>query len=52
MTANAMKGDNDRCIGAGMDDYLSKPIDADTLKKKLEQWLCTEHPGLPEQASN
>ena len=36
MTANAMRGDQDRCIDVGMDDYLSKPIDADELFEKLE----------------
>ena len=44
MTANAMKGDDDRCIKAGMDDYISKPIDADTFKQKLDHWIGKAHP--------
>ena len=39
MTANAMQGDRERCIAAGMDDYISKPIDTDRLRAMLEQWL-------------
>jgi PAS domain S-box-containing protein len=38
MTANAMQGDRDKCIAAGMNDYLSKPIRTDELKKTLEYW--------------
>lgn len=38
MTANAMLGDREKCIAAGMDDYISKPIQADDLKRVLEQW--------------
>jgi CheY-like chemotaxis protein len=38
MTANAMMGDREKCIAAGMDDYIAKPIEADDLKRVLEQW--------------
>jgi PAS domain S-box-containing protein len=38
MTANAMKGDRERCLDAGMDDYVSKPIDLTRLAEALERW--------------
>ena len=38
MTANAMPGDRERCISAGMDDYIAKPIDDALLKGALEKW--------------
>lgn len=36
MTANAMEGDSEKCIAAGMDDYISKPINFDTMFKMIE----------------
>ena len=39
LTANAMDSDKERCINAGMDDYLTKPIQLDILKEKIEQYF-------------
>ena len=38
MTANAMEGDRERCLSAGMDDFLSKPVSRDALRVALERW--------------
>lgn len=39
LTAGTIKGEKEKCLEAGMDDYLSKPILEETLRKTLEKWL-------------
>jgi signal transduction histidine kinase/DNA-binding response OmpR family regulator len=43
MTANAMKGDRELCIEAGMDDYITKPIKRETVFQILEKWLYNKN---------
>jgi signal transduction histidine kinase/CheY-like chemotaxis protein len=54
MTANAMAGDRQRCIDAGMDDYLAKPVTRGQLEHCLHRWLnsgrartASAHPAAP-----
>ncbi|MEQ1626870.1 MAG: response regulator, partial [Nitrospira sp.] len=44
MTANAMQGDRERCLQAGMDDYVTKPITTESLAAVFERW---RRPAVP-----
>jgi CheY-like chemotaxis protein len=42
MTANAMEGDRERCLAAGMNDYIAKPIRVDDLRAVLARWTAPQ----------
>jgi len=42
VTAHAVKGDREKCLDAGMDDYLSKPVSPDAFDAKIHKWLKDE----------
>ncbi|MEO6709130.1 MAG: response regulator [Planctomycetota bacterium] len=43
MTANAMAGDRERCLEAGMDDFVTKPVSPASLEAALQRWLGRTH---------
>jgi CheY-like chemotaxis protein len=47
ITANAMQGDCEQCLNAGMDDYISKPVTKERLKVIIEKWRSN---GLAERS--
>lgn len=51
MTANAMKGDRERCLAAGMDDYVSKPVAYRDLQMVVVRWLARSNPRSHQSAA-
>jgi signal transduction histidine kinase/CheY-like chemotaxis protein/HPt (histidine-containing phosphotransfer) domain-containing protein len=50
MTANAMAGDREKCLAAGMDDYMSKPLNRALLEQTLRKWIAGAPGAAPRLA--
>jgi hypothetical protein len=53
MTASVLAGERERCLDAGMDDFLTKPVDPDDLERLIQQWTRSsggEHPAATDSA--
>jgi len=51
MTANALSGDKEKCLKAGMNDYISKPVTPKALCKLIEKWAAGEESGRQKDAA-
>jgi signal transduction histidine kinase/CheY-like chemotaxis protein/PAS domain-containing protein len=52
VTANAMQGDRERCLAAGMDEYLAKPVKLDELRLAMRGWVAAPPPDRPAIAAD
>ena len=58
VTANALQGEAERCLNAGMDDYLAKPVELESLRQVLGRWMTlpeaetAEKPALQESSND